>query len=368
MRNNSINIDDKMFFQTNRHPANIDDKIFYQANMHSPHSAGIDNKMFFQANPQPPHSTGIDNKMFYQSHADTTNSNNPTYQTNSNNPTYQINSNNPTYQTNSNNPTYQTNSYNPIESLSMENLMHAQNFIQNIISNKLNNVPYYPSDTQIADIDIAVNYMAKHMSSTNKNSPKPIWTVSVPELKYLHSYLENIKNNRIASHTNKLIPISQPFPKNRATDIYDPVRRDVPIDWRTFSTFDDQPNFDLERNFNQANFNQPNFNQANFNQPNFNQPNFNQPNFNQANFTNQQPGARGAACTRSPKKSQQSMEFGYTNDYYNPYEYGSGQKSMGILYKKPYNGSYDNSAISSSEIGLSNNMYNEKISGMCQKC
>lgn len=172
-------------------------------------------------------------------------------------------------------------------------------------------------------LNYIVNFMVSKIQSNNINYQKPIKLLETSELNYLYSYLEKIKlyvKKKASQET-----ISHSIPQNRATDIYDPIKRDVPIDWRTFSVSNNQ--------------------QQN------------------SNFNIQEAGIRGAVCTRSPKKSLQSMEMGYVNDYNNPYEHGTGQKSMGMLYKKPYDGPYDNSGISSEHLGLPQNMYNERFPG-----
>lgn len=244
----------------------------------------------------------------------------------------------------------------PIKTLSIKDIELIQSYFKQIMKIKREHQSLYNSDGSGYDfsLDLAkkpaitgnkklnsiVTFMAKKMPSVRINYPEPIKTLKISELDYLYLYLEKVKNyvkkqasQQLNSPTRQQ-SIFQPIPKNRATDIYDPIKREVPIDWRTFSVPDES----------QQNFHSGFSSHGPF-------------------FDNQEPGVRGSVCTRPPKKSQQSMEIGYTNDYYNPYEYGSGQKSMGMLYKKPFDGPYDNSGISSDQLGLSQNMYDEKFPG-----
>ena len=72
----------------------------------------------------------------------------------------------------------------------------------------------------------ALHYMAAKMPNANSNQENPILMLTVDEITYLQAYLEQIKANKL----NKLNQINKQ--QNRATEIYDPVCREMPIDWR----------------------------------------------------------------------------------------------------------------------------------------
>lgn len=136
--------------------------------------------------------------------------------------------------------------------------------------------------------------------------------LTLNELTELQTYLEKLKNEKIRSN-------QRVFPTNRATDVYDPIRREVPVDWRTFS--------------------------------------------NPGPFYNGlgEPGVRGSTCTRVGKKSDRhqledeqrqhifngiygpnQLYNGSQMIYKNPYEYGAKQNVLEPIYQQPYVGPYYN--------------------------
>ena len=201
--------------------------------------------------------------------------------------------------------------------------------------------------TNFNNIKIAADYAAQKMPSVNKNHPNPIETLSLEDIKYLQSYLEQIKakkmsakvlynnpdyneprngfgvGNGVLSEKNNLPTRISNTPqgfldnttKNRANEIYDPFNRKVPVDWRTYD------------------------NQIN----------------NQILNPNIEPGSRGSACTRMGKRSQQNMGLDQINDYHNPYEYGAKQNSLLPQYKPTYNGPYDIDPVVLNQMGVNNN-------------
>lgn len=217
-------------------------------------------------------------------------------------------------------------------------------------------------------INMAANYISSRMPSAIQQHPNPVESLSVEDIEYLQIYLENIKrssgktinnskqkmNANIMPNIANAIPhratnqTTSSFPNNRATDIYDPIEREVPVDWREYES---------------------------------SQKVFLPNDYSHTSNIQFEPGVRGAAYTRMPKKSQQTMdrtnnisqhsnqfkfpdEIGnFTNNYHNPYEHGAKQNSMGSIYKKPYNGPYNNEAITARDLGLSDELYAEKFPG-----
>jgi len=102
------------------------------------------------------------------------------------------------------------------------------------------------------------------------------------------------------------------IPRNRMTDIYDPVNRGVP-----------------------------------------------------------EPGSRGATATRSGRKIANEPNSRVENfdscdwmkDFHNPYSYGAKQNELGSVYKPTYTGPYNNNPDLLTEMGLSDSLYWEKFPG-----
>lgn len=167
------------------------------------------------------------------------------------------------------------------------------------------------------------NFLANKMPSVNKKNQNPIDSLSIEDINYLQKYLELIKNKKIASMSKINTPSTNNSEgifldnttKNRTNDIYDPLSREVPVDWRTYK-----------------------------------QPSISQ--FYQSDF---EPGARGAANTRQGKRSQQ-INNDMTNNtvYHNPYEYGAKQNILPSKYKQIYNGPYSVDPLVLNYMGVQN--------------
>ncbi|AKI80197.1 hypothetical protein QJ850_gp502 [Acanthamoeba polyphaga mimivirus] len=171
------------------------------------------------------------------------------------------------------------------------------------------------------------------------NTINPIEQLTIEEITYLQKYLENIKNkklnlnkqlnnqiNKSQINSNRL-PINsnrpqinnnnQPISKiqiNKTNEIYDPLKREIPVDWGTL--------------------------------PINSQNNFRNNAFDANTF---EPGSRGATSTRIGKKAQ----------FNNPYDYGSKQNSFENVFQKPCNDPYvyDNNMLNQLNINeIPNNL------------
>ncbi|AGC01886.1 hypothetical protein H012_gp577 [Acanthamoeba polyphaga moumouvirus] len=165
------------------------------------------------------------------------------------------------------------------------------------------------------DLRTIINDASKKMPSVNLNSKNPIETLSVEDLVYLQKYLEHIKIQKIKqNNTNKTT-----IPINRANEIYDPINREIPVDWRDWRAMESNPIY---------------------------------------NQHNTEPGSRGSSSTRIGKKSQQNLG---SNDYYNPYECGSRQDSLNVPILKPYNGPYNNNTNTLNNMGIHDQQISDHI-------
>lgn len=153
-----------------------------------------------------------------------------------------------------------------------------------------------------SNLQNATNYLCAKMPSNIQNHPNPIETLTVDDIIYLQAYLEQIKRQKMGAASVPRTPTNRPMqiPPNRATDIYDPLGREVPVDWRTFRSAPSPPI-----------------------------------------CVSNEPGSRGAACTRTSKRSQQNCSLDQVNDYHNPYEYGARQNTLPPTYMPQYHGPYD---------------------------
>ena len=156
-------------------------------------------------------------------------------------------------------------------------------------------------------IQNASNYLANKMPNVDPKHYNPIECLSIEEISYLQAYLQQVKDNKINQQN---IPQRQ---SNRANEFYDPLSREIPIDWREFRRHDQ----------------------------------------NSINQTSARavPGSRGASATRLGKKSD-------NYDYYNPYEYGAKQNSLPPQYKQRYTGTYDIDPVILNQMGINNNNQN----------
>ncbi|QGR53881.1 hypothetical protein [Moumouvirus maliensis] len=157
------------------------------------------------------------------------------------------------------------------------------------------------------DLHTIINDASKKLPSVNLNSKNPIETLSVEDLVYLQKYIEHIKLQKLKqkNNTNKTT-----LPINRANEIYDPINREIPVDWRDWRTMESSPVY---------------------------------------NQQGTEPGSRGSSSTRIGKKSQQNLG---TGDYHNPYECGSRQDSLHVPFLKPYNGPYNNNTNMLNNMGI----------------
>lgn len=163
------------------------------------------------------------------------------------------------------------------------------------------------------------NDMARKMPSVNIMHTDPINTLSVDDISYLQTYLAHIKLQKINQNKSRQ---DSNIKINRANDIYDPLNRHVPTDWKDYSTMSSNQN----RNVNNINL---------------------------------VAGSRGSTATRTGKKCD--LNFGQTNDYYNPYEYGSRQNSLGSVYKETYTGPYNNDPQLLNKLGISNDNCQQEL-------
>lgn len=168
----------------------------------------------------------------------------------------------------------------------------------------------------------SMNYIASQMPSFDKYATNPIENLSIDDIIYLQTYLEKIKSSKQMSGAQRAQPTSrqvgsgqwpngqrsnvqqvgngQQMPnaaiqRNRATDIYNPLGLQNPVDWR-----------DLTSRTQEHERQMPN--------------------------QSYEPGPRGATQTRSARRSD--------SDYYNPYEYGARQNGLGPTHREAYNGPY----------------------------
>ena len=255
-----------------------------------------------------------------------------------------------------------------------------------------------------------IDYMSTKMPSVNSNHYNPVETLTIRDIEYLQTYLDRLKTKKIKESIdqNKLEQdvnqknidynkfkngsilgsnANQRFletdndknlsgvktKENRATDIFNPMDREVPIDWRSFTS-----------------------SQSNDLQPIF--------------------GSTGSIYTRPGKRSQQTFDvklrdkvkhgssvpsltcsfgdkvkhgssvpsltysfgdkvkhgnpspsltcsFGdkvnQNSNYINPYEYGAKQNIMRQHQTQPYNNIYNNNLNTLDTMGISKNMHSE---------
>ena len=171
----------------------------------------------------------------------------------------------------------------------------------------------------------AFNYIADKMPSAQQANLNPVELLTPEEITYLQTYLQQIKVaklNQVNRQGQRGMTSNQPINMefNRATDIYDPIGREVPVD--------------VVREFNKTGRSVPK--------------------------SVAEPGSRGAASTRTGKRSQQNYD---PNNYYNPYEYGARQNQLGPQQKEVYTGPYNNDPNMMGQMGLENNRYCEQFPG-----
>ena len=186
----------------------------------------------------------------------------------------------------------------------------------------------------------AVNYLAQSMPNSH-GSRNPVENLTVDEISYIQAYLDHIKTNKIneSNKNNRNL--------NRATDVYDPIERETPVDWRDYRLPIQQEQ--------------------------------------QLNNNMQEPGSRGSLSTRVGKKmanDYNSINDGYnsrnaiqgsaasdgynsrnaiqgsaaSDGYYNPYEYGAKQNHLGFINREVNCGPYQNDKNMLNRIGLNENL------------
>lgn len=165
------------------------------------------------------------------------------------------------------------------------------------------------------------NHKPPSQPNTNYN---PIDSLSIDDISYLQSYLEQVKAKKMSNMQQAKIH-ADPIPRNRATDLYDPLNREPQIDWQTRSKLHNT--------------------------------------FANINLNDEIAGPRGTVSTRNKKTLQEVPSLDYVNDYYNPYECGSRQQSLGPMYNKVYTGNYDIDPALLNHLGIPKNMHQEEFPG-----
>lgn len=181
----------------------------------------------------------------------------------------------------------------------------------------------------------AVNNALNYLSTKLNN---PLENLSPEQITQIQTLLEQIKVGKL-----KKIEATQKtqFPQNRANDLYDPMDRGVPVDWRNFSQT----------------------NQYNFNQPGqFPQQAQQMQQMQHTQQAQQTPGSRGSAYTRSGKRSQQVLP--QNNSYFNPYEYGSKQNILPPTFQEKINGPYNNDPVILNHMGVQNDGCGQNATGI----
>lgn len=254
--------------------------------------------------------------------------------------------------------------------------------------NQNRNIRKYPNYQQSnSQTKRVINSMASRLPSYNQHHPNPVETLSLEDINYLQAYLEQLKkskdviDNRALQYqtatrkqfeeTNiqqdnylkdiktsgypsqyqtldrsldvntrggysrdvsrpRCLPGSDQYYNrtgctNRATEIYNPLNREVLVDWRSVSNKQRVPLYDPEQSA-------------------------------------IEPGSRGAICTRTGKKMPE-LDFSNTREYHNPYEYGAKQNLLPPNKLETYIGPYDSDSKIMTDMGLSGNMYLEKFPG-----
>ena len=216
-----------------------------------------------------------------------------------------------------------------------------------------------------------INYLSQQMPSSQGNR-NPVENLTVEEIAYIQTYLEHIKANKIKQNNQE-----KRNNMNRATDVYDPIDREVPVDWRDYRLPNQQVPSRHEWN--------PRTKQLDTPGP-------------QLSHNIPEPGSRGSISTRIGKKM--SNQDGYTgtnnynlmntrpmnagptnagpmnagptnanlamatgNDYHNPYEYGARQNHLGFVKRDVVCGPYQNDPSMLNQIGLTQNQSDEKFPG-----
>ena len=183
----------------------------------------------------------------------------------------------------------------------------------------------------------AINYLSQQMPNASE-SRNPVENLTVDEITYIQIYLDKIKTDKIGQ-----LNIQKRNSTNRATDLYDPLERSVPMDWRNYLVPNDNSN--AVDNTGRLNW---------------------KAGLSKSYQTNHQtntiqntpePGSRGSVATRYGKKMMNN------DDYYNPYEYGARQNQLNVPMRDTYCGPYQNDTNMLDQLGLTQNLSNEKFPG-----
>jgi hypothetical protein len=134
--------------------------------------------------------------------------------------------------------------------------------------------------------------------------------LSIKDINYLIGYLERLKLEKMHTSFNQ----SHLTPINRANDIYDPLDREIPVDWRVFNKHPSAT----------------------------------------PNLSND-PTSRGSLATRPGKRSQQ--------EFHNPYECGAPQNILPSNQREIHFNNYQLVDENRDNLGLSNEMYHQKFPG-----
>lgn len=177
----------------------------------------------------------------------------------------------------------------------------------------------YKSKTPIKQ---SLDYLASQMKNVDLQHPNPIETLCIDDIIYLQKYLESIKDKKIQQQVSRQNEMTRP--KSRANDVYDPISRPVPIDWRTYkSSNEDEIVYEESK----------------------------------------EPGSRGSIPTRNRKQSRQILGDQPNDQYYNPYEYGSRQNVVKPRINEVYTGPYDNDPYLLEYIGVPQNLHQQENPG-----
>lgn len=94
-----------------------------------------------------------------------------------------------------------------------------------------------------SNLKASADYLAKQMPSVSHNHPNPIETLSIEDIIHLQIYLEKLKNKKLQPkkyYSNNFLDTTT---QNRANDIYNPIDKEVPIpiDWKLYNTYNETP-------------------------------------------------------------------------------------------------------------------------------
>lgn len=196
-------------------------------------------------------------------------------------------------------PSVNINHPNPIETLSLSDLEYLSKYIQHIIKNRLLHANIKPTQTQ---------YVAKgpFQDGNNHNQQQFHTNNNRPQFQFRDNTRPFVDNNTRPFVDNNAGPFLDNS-VNRVNELYDPLGRAVPVDWRTY-----QNSRHVETPI----------------------------------IADNEPGYRSSASTRFGKKS-----------YHNPYECGAPQDVGPSLMHEPYHGPYSIDPIIMDKMGASGDLF-----------